>query len=53
MKNSIVLTLIFALISCTLLCIPVSATTINNAEKNIEYLGEHWINESMSLLGCN
>ena len=38
MKNSIVLTLIFALISCTLLCIPVSATTADNTERTIEYL---------------
>ena len=38
MKKSIVLTLIFALISCTLLCIPVSAKTTDNTERTIEYL---------------
>ncbi len=38
MKKSIVLTLIFALISCTLLCITVSAKTTDNTERTIEYL---------------
>ena len=41
MKKTITITLITALISFIFLSIPVSATTINNAEKNIEYLGEH------------
>lgn len=38
MKKSIAFTLIFALISCTLLCIPVSAKTTDNIERTIEYL---------------
>lgn len=38
MKKSIVITLILTLISCIFLSVPVSAITINNAEKNIEYL---------------
>ena len=42
MKKSIVLTLIFALISCTLLCITVSAKTTDNTERTIEYLDNDW-----------
>lgn len=38
MKKTITITLIIALISCTLLCIPVSATNTDNTEINIEYL---------------